>query len=320
MPAIMDKFGGIAGLVGFSSSGSSSLTQFMVLLNSDTLAEQVVTRLNLIEILNKGEVSGGAAANGDQSWIVMEKAVRNLKGVVKLFDDRKLETITVSAIMDDPQLAAHVVNAYIEKLRKIIDDNSLTVAKRNRVFIEEQIKKNKKEYFASWRELNDYYETGKVADLDASTGFLREDGHEAPSMLDFEMTELEKVLQGDGVQSQLNDMNAKTNEVDRKLRSAVLHKRLSPQVYVRYLTLHNNLLGQTGALLAQQYEMAKIEEAKNDLAFQVVDPARVPTRRCYPHRAAMVVQAFVVALLLSMVVVIFAEYIHKIKNQVPHAK
>jgi uncharacterized protein involved in exopolysaccharide biosynthesis len=47
--------------------------------------------------------------------------------------------------------------------------------------------------------------------------------------------------------------------------------------------------------MARQYEMARVEEAREGQMIQVVDPALVPDRRSWPARTLLVVLAFVLA-------------------------
>jgi uncharacterized protein involved in exopolysaccharide biosynthesis len=66
-------------------------------------------------------------------------------------------------------------------------------------------------------------------------------------------------------------------------------------------------------LLTQQYELAKIEEAKDELTFQVIDYAIAPETRIKPQRTLMVVLAGVVSLFLGIFIVFFLEYLYKQK-------
>lgn len=319
MPAMFDRMSGFASLAGYNIGNLTALTQFMVLLNSDTLAEEIVKKYDLMNVLLKKKSTNSDELGAGDDRAAMEDAVDNIKRIVKFFDNRKMETITISAMMEDPQLAANIVNGYLDALRRTIKENAFTVAKRNRMFIEEQVTKNKNEYFASWKELNEYYKTGRISSAGMGTNISPSQAPEMNALADSEIASLDQDMQSDAVQSELNSVAVQKESVEKQIREAESLKNVSPQVYVQYLTLRNSLLGRTGALLAQQYEMAKIEEARNDLSFQVVDTARVPTKRCYPKRTSMVVQAFLVSLILSLIAVIFLEYVHKVRSQVPHA-
>lgn len=52
-------------------------------------------------------------------------------------------------------------------------------------------------------------------------------------------------------------------------------------------------------LMARQYEMARVDEAKQGQVVQVVDPALVPDKRSWPPRTLLIVFAFILGALIS---------------------
>ena len=60
--------------------------------------------------------------------------------------------------------------------------------------------------------------------------------------------------------------------------------------------------------------MAKIDESKEDLNFQVIDWARVPVRKFKPKRSQIVMTAFVMSLFLAVFYAFFREYLQKMKE------
>lgn len=70
-------------------------------------------------------------------------------------------------------------------------------------------------------------------------------------------------------------------------------------------------------LIAQQLETAMMTEVKENFAFKVIDPPRVPDKKIKPKRALMVMLSFVVALFLGVFSAFFLEYLEKIRNGAP---
>ena len=60
--------------------------------------------------------------------------------------------------------------------------------------------------------------------------------------------------------------------------------------------------------------MAKIEEAREDLAYQVIDPARVPIARFKPKRREIVMVSFMTSLFFAIFLVFFLDYVSKMKR------
>lgn len=67
------------------------------------------------------------------------------------------------------------------------------------------------------------------------------------------------------------------------------------------------------ALIATQIETIMMAEIKENFAFKIIDPPKVPDRKIKPKRALMVVLSLVVGLFLAVFVVFFMEYLKKIK-------
>jgi len=89
----------------------------------------------------------------------------------------------------------------------------------------------------------------------------------------------------------------------------------APSVNLGYGRLKRDALIQQKLfeLLTQQYELAKIEEAKDELTFQVIDAAIAPEKRIKPKRALNVMLAGVVSLFLGIFIAFFLEYVDKQK-------
>ena len=66
-------------------------------------------------------------------------------------------------------------------------------------------------------------------------------------------------------------------------------------------------------LIAQQLETSMMTEVKENFAFKVLDPPKVPDRKIKPKRAQMVMLSFVVAIFIGIFVAFFLEYIDKFR-------
>ncbi len=285
---------GLGGLMGGLGGSSSSSSQLLAILKSRTLAEQVIEKQGLMKVFY-GKIEDPTKMPH------MEDAVKMLFSQVNFTDDRKSQLIIIQGEMKDPQLVAQVVNGYITALIEHLNKNAFTSAKRNRLFIEEQLGRNKAELLESGRDLNSFYTTNKISnviptvDVDVSLGG-------------------EQVEAGaQGLQNTVEDFKKKTQELDNKIQQAHVVKDVPQQVYLQYLTLRRELLGQVNSLLTQQYEMAKIEEAKEDLNFQIIDWARIPVGKFKPKISQIVMISFIMSLFLSIFYVFFREYLEKVK-------
>jgi uncharacterized protein involved in exopolysaccharide biosynthesis len=62
-------------------------------------------------------------------------------------------------------------------------------------------------------------------------------------------------------------------------------------------------------LLAKQYEMAKLDEARDAVVFQVIDKAVAPEKRVKPKRTIIVFLAILGGFLFSILLVLVNEYV-----------
>ncbi|HOD97928.1 MAG TPA: Wzz/FepE/Etk N-terminal domain-containing protein [Syntrophales bacterium] len=64
-------------------------------------------------------------------------------------------------------------------------------------------------------------------------------------------------------------------------------------------------------LIAQQVETSMMAEVKENFAFKILDPPRVPDQKFKPKRAQMVMLSFVVALFIGIFMAFFLEFLEK---------
>jgi uncharacterized protein involved in exopolysaccharide biosynthesis len=68
-------------------------------------------------------------------------------------------------------------------------------------------------------------------------------------------------------------------------------------------------------LIADKIETTMMAEVKENFAFKVLDPPMAPDKKSTPKRAQMVFIAFIVSLFAGVFIVLFREYIKKIKTK-----
>jgi uncharacterized protein involved in exopolysaccharide biosynthesis len=91
----------------------------------------------------------------------------------------------------------------------------------------------------------------------------------------------------------------------------------APSIGLEYVRLKRNALTQEKVfeLMTQQYEIAKIDEAKEDITFQIIDRAIPPEKRVKPKRKLNVMLAGIVSLFAGIFLVFFLEYMENLKQR-----
>ena len=254
------------------------------------------------------------------------------KKMLKIADDRK-GLISISVEYKDPKLAADIANEYLKALQEFLKTSAISLAKRNRIFLEKQIEVTKKDLRETEESLKDFQTSKRIAVLDAQAeaaikalaelkaeiitrevqlGALREfttKVHPDVRRMEDEIRELRQ---------QLNRLEeGSMNPGKKESIGAFITLSDAPTVGLQYGRLKRDALIQQKVfeLLTQQLELAKIEEAKDELTFQVIDPAIQPEKRIKPKRALNVLLAGVASLFLGVFLVFILEHVAKLKSQ-----
>ncbi len=320
-----------AQLFGIAPS-SSSLLQLMAILKSRTLAERMIDKYDLKKVLYPklwDQQNQKWIPNDPQKIPSMEHAVNNLFSKVTFAEDKKTPLIEIKVEMRDPKVATEIANGYVKELAYFINENTLTLAKKDRIFIEEQLERNKGDLLNSGKDLSEFYAANKISNimptLNVDISIETEKRILKEKTVKIENGVLSSHSQGlPGIpdafadaQKKTDELQKKVGEVESQIQKTKIINDVPQQVYLQYLSLRRELLSEVHSLLTQQYEMAKIEESKEDLSFQVIDWARVPEKRFKPKRRPIVITAFAMSIFLAMFYAFFKEYLEKTSSSSP---
>lgn len=297
--------------------GGASASKLVFLLESRSLAEDVVKDLDLIKVFFKNVLGKPPG---------LEDAAASLTGITEIADNKGLLSISVE--YEDPWIAADIANQYTIALQRYLTENALSMAKRSRVFVEHQLKKVKKELSESEEAVKAFQIDKKIVAIGAQT----EASFRALADLKAQIRAKEVQL---GVIKQFatpsNPDVIRINDELRELKKqvAIIESKESnpepeampslseaPTLGLAYIRLQRKAAvhQKTFELLTQQYEMAKIEEAKEGITFQVLDRAIPPKKTIKPKIRLKVVLAGVASLLAGIFLVFFLEYLSNLKQ------
>ena len=299
--------------------GGASATKLVAVLKSRTLAEDVIHALNLTRIFFKDKKDKPPS---------LEDAVESLTDITKIADDKKGGVISISVEYKDPKIAADIANHYTTVLQKFINENTLSMAKRNRIFIEDQLKKVKVELKEAEEAMKSFQTDKKIVAIDAQTeaairvladlkAQITAREVQMGVMKQFSTAANPDVLR---IKDELRELRKQLTMVESKRGNpetmALPSLSESPALGLQYIRLKREALIQEKVfeLLTQQYEMARIDEAKEDITFQVIDRAIPSEKRIKPKRRQMVMLAGAVSLFAGVFLVFFLEYAANLKE------
>jgi tyrosine-protein kinase Etk/Wzc len=322
----------VGGAVG-GALGKTATDKLVSILNSRTIAEDVIKKLDLVKVIFKEAWDEKKGKWKTEKPPTMQDTVGILQGgMVKVTDDRK-GLISISVEYMNPKLAAAIANEYTVALQDFLNVNAISLAKRNRIFLEKQLELTKTDLQKAEEDLKSYQTKKKVVAMNAQSeaaikaladikaqiiarevqlGAFREFATRANP----DVKAMEDELRELRLQLKRLEMGSKNTGSNDSI-GAIITLDEAPTVGLGYARLKRDALIQEKVfeLLTQQCEMARIEEGKDDITFQVIDPAVPPEKRIKPKRTQNVMLAGVASLFFGLVLVFFLEYIEKQKSR-----
>lgn len=298
MAALAAKTGSLAGMAGDVLGLKSSGALFIGILTSATLEDRIVERFHLQKIY-------GTRLEDD--------ARRQLEGNTSMSEDRKSGIITIDVTDRDPRRAAVLASAYVEELNRLVAELSTSAAHRERVFLEERLRSVKQELDQAARDLSQFESKNDAIDIPEQGKSIVDAGAVLMGQLiaaQSELKGLEPIYTQNNVHVQ--SVEARIAELRRQLENMrgwdekpderqnaqpgnAAHSlypsiRELPLLGVTYSDLYRRAKIKEALYetLTQEYELARVEEAKEMPSVKVLDPARVPERRSFPPRMQIV--------------------------------
>jgi tyrosine-protein kinase Etk/Wzc len=318
--AALGSLGGLAG--GIAAKTPDEL--YVNLLKSDSVQRALATRFDLYKRYKV------------ESYEVMRLT---LPRYVRVSSDKKSGVITLEVDDRDPKFAAELANAYPAELAKVLGRLAVSEAQQRRLFFDQQLKETKDNLVKAEQALLKVQEKSGMIVLDQQAEAIIK----AVAELKTKIIEREvrlKVMrttttaQNPDVQLLTSELAALRGELARMESSVPPGAKAAsgpggidipigklPAAAVDYVRAAREVKFQETMLasMLRQYEVAKLDEAKEGPVLQQVDVAQPPDRKSKPSRALIVLGATLAALLLSSLFVIWRRYRALIREQDPEA-
>jgi capsule polysaccharide export protein KpsE/RkpR len=280
----------------------------VALLKSDSVYRSLDQRFNL------------RARYEVKSFEVLRKA---LPTKVRVTSDKKSGVIVVEVDDEDPKFAAELANAHVGEVTKLLGRLAVSEAQLRRVFFEAQLQTTKENLIKAERDLQRVQEKSGVIVLDKQAEALI--GGAAQIRAQIAEREVQLKVMRTGATEQNPDVVRLSSEL-RALRSELARMESSqggapgsavdmpvgkiPEAAIDYVRARRELKLQETLLesMIRQYEIAKLDEAKEGPVLQQVDVALPPDYKSKPSRALIVIASTFAALLFSSLWVIVRRY------------
>ena len=303
--SLMGQMGGLGALGSLASLASGSLglknpaDMYVAFLTSRTVEDAMIQRFGLMKEYHEKRMS-----DTRKEFERRTTAVAGIKdGLIRLsIEDR------------DPKRAAELANGYVEEFRKLSASLAITEAARRRLFFEQQVQQAKDKLTEAEDAMTKTEESTGVLQIDSQARALIE----SAAILRAQV--VAKQVQIEGMRSFATDDNP--NLILAKQELVALQSQLEhvagsqsdtgsdinlskgrvTQSGMEYLRRYRDLKYQETVfeLLAKEFEIAKLDEAREGSIVQVVDAAVPPDRRSSPHRTLIVMASTVVAFFVAV--------------------
>ena len=223
--------------------------------------------------------------------------------------------ITITATDKDPQFAAALANAYVDELSKLTQSMALTEASQRRMFFEKQMREAKDQLAnaevalrSTQEKTGMMYPEAQVTAIIGSASQLK--GAIAAKEVQLNSMRLFSTAGNPDLvrtQEELRGLQVQLAKLEKSQASGgadfMVPTGKMPEVGVEYVRSVRNVkyYETIFELLAKQFELAKIDEAKDSSLIQVLDKAVVAERRTKPRRSFITLVGFFAGAILGII-------------------
>ena len=309
---------GLGSLAGGLLGGGGNTALFIDLLRSGTVSGHLIDRFDLLHVYHSR---------------YRIDAAKHLTRITKIVDDKKSGVITLTVTDSDPVRARDLAQAYLDELNQLVNRTNTSSARQERIFLERRLQGVRADLEKAQHQLGDFSSTNATIDIKEQARATVD----AATRLDVQMIAEQSALNslrqiygddnvrvrsaqariavlrgemaklGGSSEAPLADGKTAANSSGSVENSLYPPLRQLPRLAVPYADLYREVQVQEGVyqLLTQQYELARLQEAKDVPVVSVIDAPGIPEKKSFPPRlllslilTAAAVLAFCAALLI----------------------
>ncbi len=311
--AQLGSLGAVASLGGGGGLGLKNPADLQVaLLKSRTVEDAMVDRFHLKE---RFKIKFQSAAR------------KKLESIVDIEASTKDGLINIAVTDHDPKIAADMANAYVEEFRRYSGGLAVTEASQRRLFFEQQLAGAKDNLAQAEEELKRTELKTGVIQLDSQAraaiglvadlrGQIAAKQAEITAMRTYATDENPNLQIAEQQLAGLQTQAAKMGATGENATNALIPRGSMQESGIEYIRKYRDVKYYETIfdLLARQYEIAKVDEAKQGSIIQVVDRAVVPDHRSFPSKLLFTLAGGFLGLVFGITWIFFREGVRRIAN------
>jgi capsule polysaccharide export protein KpsE/RkpR len=313
------SLGSLNALAGDFLGGGGNTPLFIDLLRSGSISGHLIDRFNLQSLYHKRYRSDTA---------------KRLARLTSIVDDKKSGVITLTVTDTDPVRARDMAQAYLDELNQLVNRTNTSSAHQERLFIEQRLTGVRADLERAQQRLSEFSSTHATIDIKEQSRSMVDAASRLQAELIVEQASLDSLRQiyGDGnvrvrsaqarigeLQAQIDKMGGSSKALpadegssDATSTSGAEDKgsypslRQLPRLAVPYANLYREVQVQESVyeLLTQQYELARIQEAKDTPVVNVIDAPGIPEKKSFPPRLLLSLLLTVISVLAAVAVLL----------------
>ena len=300
--ALLGQFGGSSALASVAGAGlgiKNPSDMYVSLFRSRTVEDSLIQRFGLMARYRCKKMSDTRTAFEDRSTVVLG----NKDGLIQNHRDGPR----------DPKFASDMANGYVEEFRKLSASLAITEASQRRLFFQQQLLEANENRTTAEEAMKRTQQSTGVLQVDSQARSLIESGAvlrgqvvakevEIQAMRAYATEDNPQMVVAEQQLAALKSQLAKLGGTDANSSSDIIvPKGNIPQAGMEYIRKLRDVkyFETVDELIAKQFEIAKLDEARQGAIIQVADVAAAPDKKSSPHRAIIVLLMTMVAFVIS---------------------
>ena len=310
--AILGQLGALGGMSGSALGLKNPSDLYIGMLNSRTVADRIIDRFKLQSVYETKTLTDTRLTLSSSSTIGSGK-----------------EGIIVIDVKDkDPKRAAALANGYVEELQRLTQTLAITEASRRRLFFEKQLLQSKQLLVDAEVSLKVMQEKSGLIQLNGQAEALIKSSADLRAQIaskEVALSAMQTFATGSnpeymrarqelvGLREQLKKMESGLNQGSGDL---LVGSGRIPEAGLEYVRRVRDVkYAETiFELMSKQFEIAKLDEAKDSSVIQALDIAIVPDKKSKPNRGVIVVSTILFVGILTMFWILASEFLRKMKE------
>jgi len=315
-------------LSSFLGGTSEETYPLVAILKSRTMAESTIKRYNLMERYDFDNMDEAVEGFSDMTTITVDEG-----GVISV--TASAETHFFHLERDEEEcrhLCQEMANYMVSKLDSLFTKLQTEQARYNRIFIEKRYNETLDTLKSKEEDMKDFEQTYGMISLPDQVSAAVSAAAELQSSMILKEIEInmlggifgpnipevkQKEMEVRAIRKSLKEMKVGSEEKESITIFPVLGE--APEIALKYLRLSRELEVQDllYKYLTQEYEQAKINEAKDTPVIQVIDKAVVPFKKAKPRRSLLVITAGLIGIFFGIFLSFMQEYVDRLSVSNP---